>query len=282
MTSWGGCVLTELSISAAAVPRRHGIEACGTLTELRVSVAAERARVTARAMDGLGYHAGDVPNTGELFRECSELFEGVRPENRPKIMFYGKPAHNPRDAIWFGRPAEDGMMPLYRTYSTAYKSPKTKKGIAKAEPIKPMPGWMMHVLDELSIRHGLPPLNHVVLHRYLNGADNIGWHHDKYMDFEPGSSIVSVSLGATRCFQARKGERIVSIDVADGDVVTLSDACNRRAKHRIRRTTADVGVRFSITARTIDTHYDPAHKVFRHRESPVPVSYRRPVPNSNA
>lgn len=224
-------------------------------------------------MEGLQHYARDVQGTAELFANCADLFVGMRRENRPEITFYGKPAHNPRDAIWFARPAEDGMLPLYRTYTTAYKSPKTKKGIQGAIQPRPMPEWIARVLDDVSERHGLPPLNHVVLHRFLDGEDNIGWHHDKYMDFAPDSTVVSVSLGATRCFQARKGERVVSLSVADGDVVTLSHACNRKAKHRVRRTTEDVGVRYSITARTIDTHYDPENQVFRHRESPAPVSY---------
>ena len=46
----------------------------------------------------------------------------------------------------------------------------------------------------MSREHELPKLNHVVLHRYMDGEDTIGMHHDKYMDIAPGSTIVSSPL----------------------------------------------------------------------------------------
>ena len=59
-----------------------------------------------------------------------------------------------------------------------------------------------------------------------------------------------------------------SMQPADGDLVVLSDACNRTAKHRVPPTAAPKGVRYSITARAVDTHFDPERRVFRHRDAP--------------
>jgi hypothetical protein len=222
---------------------------------------------------GLQHHVGAVGDTDALRAHAEAAFRGARREDRPRFRSWGKDAHNPRDALWYARPAADGMLPLYRVYSTAYASPSTAAGLATAAPPAAMPEWLCAVLDRISAAHGLPALNHVVLHRYVDHRDGIGWHRDKYMDFAPGSSIVSLSLGATRRFEVRAGARHDRLAVADGDLVVLSYECNRAAKHRVPPTATPAGVRYSITARTVDTHFDPERRVFRHRDAPAAVAY---------
>ena len=46
--------------------------------------------------------------------------------------------------------------------------------------------------------------NYVLLNRYDNGQNYIGWHSDKRTNLKPGSSIVSVSLGQERTFQFKR------------------------------------------------------------------------------
>lgn len=230
--------------------------------------------MTTTTVPGLQHHRRAIRDTEALRGHAEAAFRGVLREDRPRFQSWGKDAHNPRDAIWYARPADDGMLPVYRVYNTAYKSPATTAGLADAVAPTAMPGWLCEVLDPLSLAHRLPPLNHVVLHRYVDHRDSIGWHRDKYMDFAPGSSIVSVSLGATRRFEVRDDDHHHHdrLDVGDGDVVVLSYECNRRAKHRVPPTAQPAGVRYSITARTVDTHFDPARRVFRHREAPGVVT----------
>ena len=92
-----------------------------------------------------------------------------------------------------------------------------------------MPSWLSECLRELSARHGLPPLNHAVVHRYVDGDDTIGMHHDKPLDIDPQSSIVSVSVGASRAF--RLGENTFTVN--DGDTVIIPFDTNLLKKHGI-------------------------------------------------
>lgn len=186
------------------------------------------------------------------------MFANVDPAERPKVQLYGRTGHIRRDALWYARPASDGMYPLYRTFRNAYGNPQTTAGIDAVPIPQHMPAWLETLLEELGARVGAS-LNHAVVHRYLNGDDFISPHHDKWMDLQPGAPIVSLSVGATRDFHV--GED--TFEVNNGDVVALADETNRTMKHGIRPRKTRPGVRYSVTARCVDTHYDPTRRVFR-------------------
>ena len=210
--------------------------------------------------------ASDV-NTTAFVRAVEAEFCDVDSRQRPTFLSRGRVCRNNRDAIWYGiRSDVDGMMPLYRVFNVAYGHPKTRAGIARATRVKEMPEWMRKVLHDLSKRHNIDALNHVVLHRYVDGKDTIGFHHDKYMDIKPGSTIVSLSLGCERTFAMRYGRTVVKYPVRDGDVVLLPYDVNKKAKHAILKSARTKGVRYSITARCIDTHYDEATGGHRYTE----------------
>lgn len=46
--------------------------------------------------------------------------------------------------------------------------------------------------------------NFVFVNRYANGMQHISWHQDDRRDLQPGSSIVSLSLGQERIFALRR------------------------------------------------------------------------------
>jgi alkylated DNA repair dioxygenase AlkB len=195
-------------------------------------------------------HARKAVATASLRAHIEPLF--ADPPPRAETRLYGKPGQVRRDALWFATPAADGAMPLYRTFPNAYGYPGTTAGVDKAVRPHVMPAWMDAV-----VRQVLPEGNHVVLHRYLDGCDHISPHRDKWMDIAPGSAIVSVSVGATRDF--RIGNE--TFPVEDGDVVTIPYELNQVMKHAVlpRRRGVD-DVRYSLTARVIDTFYDPETK----------------------
>lgn len=201
--------------------------------------------------------------------DVEATFRAGVPERTP-FAARGRTCVYRRDALWFARGA-GGYVPLYRTHNTAYGHPRSTRGIARAVRPRPMPPWLGDFLDEFAARHALPEFNHVVLHRYKDGRDTIGMHHDKWMDLAPGSTIACISLGATRRFALgdRRGRVLRSMDVEDGDAVLLSDADNRAMKHAIPPTRRDVGVRYSITARRMRTFYDPARGLFYHDDGPA-------------
>lgn len=179
------------------------------------------------------------------------------PPPRTKTKLYNREGEARRDALWYARYAADGFFPLYRTGSYCYHEPdRCRAGVKGAVAPHPMPDWLCSVLDDISARHGLPVLNHVVLHRYVDGSDTIGMHHDKYMDIDPGSTIVSVSIGAQRDFRIGKKNEYTTFAVSDGDTVLIEDAVNREMKHGIPPRKRCTGTRYSITARTICTFGD--------------------------
>lgn len=191
--------------------------------------------------------AQDVKNTAEVCRQLETCF--LDPPPRDTYPIFGRPGVIRRDALWFGRYTDDGFFPLYRTHKTAYGKPTTNYGVKDASPVLPMPEWLVTFLDDLSVRHNLPVLNHAVIHRYVDGDDTIGQHHDKPMDLHPDSTIVSVSIGATRAFKMGQD----TFDVRDGDTLMIPYRTNLEVKHGVPKRKRCRGVRYSITARTIHT-----------------------------
>lgn len=93
--------------------------------------------------------------------------------------------------------------------------------------------------------------NSVLLNRYRDGQDSIGFHADD----EPGvgPTIASVSLGAERVFELRPnrrggGVRPVKIPLGHGSLLVMSGDTQRNWKHGIRKTD-DIGMRISLTFR---------------------------------
>jgi hypothetical protein len=191
---------------------------------------------------------------------------------------------NRRDALHFAIPSssaeDDGAewWPVYRMYNTAYnrhaRSTETRAGTTGLHRARRMPPWMRELMRVIEAQCLAGPcgktqrLNHVVLHRYLDSGDGITKHRDKDLDMDPQSSIVTLSLGATRTFRLfppAGGKKLRDIHVADGDVVVLPLHVNRGIKHGIVPCRAPCGVRYSLTCRTMDTYYCPERRVLRTR-----------------
>ena len=67
---------------------------------------------------------------------------------------------------------------------------------------------------------------------------------------------------------------VTTTDVSShGDVVLLDFATNKEYKHGLHRTRRHVGVRYSITARCIDTFFDPQRRLVRTREDATVRAY---------
>jgi len=98
------------------------------------------------------------------------------------------------------------------------------------------------------------PLNSVLVNRYRNGSDYIGWHADDEPELGSRPMIVSVSLGATRRFQLRlRAPRTThkGIDLGHGDVLVMSGLAQQYWQHRIAPTRRPVGERLNLTFRNI-------------------------------
>ena len=125
-----------------------------------------------------------------------------------------------------------------------------------------MPEWLTNILDFVSNKYSIPELNHVVMHRYIDGKDVIGAHQDKDLDIMEQSTIVSISVGQSRFFKIQNSEskEVVKFRVNNGDMVLLPYTMNQCCKHQILKEAAAHEVRYSITARSISTFFDPDNR----------------------
>ena len=116
------------------------------------------------------------------------------------------------------------------------------------------------------------PLNHALLQRYPDRIANISLHADKTLDIARGSSIVNVSIGATRTMLLQHKDRerrdVRRIDLPHRSMFVLGWQTNRNWRHGIRPDRRrpgehrpderrDEGQRISLTFRHIATFLDP-------------------------
>ena len=108
----------------------------------------------------------------------AQLTAGVAWEQRA-IRLFGQEVPQPRLTAWYGDPA------ARYTYSGLTWEPQP---------------WTPALL---SLRQRLEaaaqaPFNSVLLNRYRDGRDSMGWHSDDEPELGPAPTIASLSLGATR------------------------------------------------------------------------------------
>lgn len=159
----------------------------------------------------------------------------------------------PRLVATQGEIGPDGEVPLYRHPADTYP------------PVRPWTPRVDAIRREVEALVG-HPLNHGLLQLYRDGKDWIGPHADKTLDIAPGSSIVNVSVGATRTMVLRRkgsfeeGTRpTVRIPLPHGSALQMSLETNRDWLHEVRKQGAsgELEPRISLTFRWIGTRLDP-------------------------
>ena len=100
---------------------------------------------------------------------------------------------------------------------------------------------MRHRLSERFV----PGLNFVLLNRYRDGRDWMGWHRDD--EAEVVDSVVSVSLGATRRLRFELACGKVGLDLEHGSVLVFDGTL----RHALTRTQRPVAERFNLTFRRL-------------------------------
>ena len=152
-----------------------------------------------------------------------------------QIVVFGKKHLEPRETAWYG---DNGIS---YTYSGLTHT---------ARP------WIP-ILTE--IRDGITDtihtsFNSVLLNRYRDGQDGVGWHADDELELGNQPVIGSVSLGQTRCFQIRRKQTSrepISLNLHHGDLVVMSGETQKFWEHQIPKTTQQVGERINLTFRKI-------------------------------
>src|SRR4051794_28159432 len=116
---------------------------------------------------------------------ATHLLEALRDElawEQREIVLYGKRILQPRLIAWGGeRP--------YR-YSGQTLEPR------------PMTASLLPLLEAVQIRTHVP-FNHVLVNRYRNGMDSMGFHADDEAELGENPQVATLSLGAVRRFVLR-------------------------------------------------------------------------------
>eukprot|EP00656_Telonema_subtile_P008807 TRINITY_DN14119_c0_g1_i3.p1 TRINITY_DN14119_c0_g1~~TRINITY_DN14119_c0_g1_i3.p1 ORF type:complete len:590 (+),score=110.82 TRINITY_DN14119_c0_g1_i3:1-1770(+) len=104
-------------------------------------------------------------------------------------------------------------------------------------------------------------LNHGTIQRYRDGTDSTALHSHKTLDIKHGSSVVTVSLGATRklILRSKDGRVRQEIALADGSLYLLGWKTNVGWLHGVPQSPNEtvVGPRVSLTLRNIATFVLP-------------------------
>jgi len=96
--------------------------------------------------------------------------------------------------------------------------------------------------------------NAVLLNRYRDGADGMGWHADDEPELGRNPVIASVSLGATRRFvlrHRRRRELRLDLPLPHGSVLVMSGATQHHWRHALPKSRRPVGERINLTFRRV-------------------------------
>jgi len=150
---------------------------------------------------------------------------------REKFPIFGREVEAPRQLAWFGNANLN-----YRYTGIDHFTE----------------GWPDELdrLRDVICHEAHHPFNFVLLNRYANGNEYMGWHRDD--ERGAGSCIASLSLGATRRFRWRQGAGMASefLDLEAGSLLLFDG----RLQHTLTKTKRATGERINLTFRMIDAY----------------------------
>lgn len=151
------------------------------------------------------------------------------------IRMYGKEIPLPRLSAWYG----DDDKPY--TYSGITLTPK------------PWSTELRLIKERIETAAGVR-FTSVLLNRYRNGKDHIGWHTDAEKELGQNPVIGSVNFGATRRFQLRRiDDHSVKheVELGHGTLLVMGGATQHYWQHQVPKTSASIGERLNLTFRVI-------------------------------
>jgi alkylated DNA repair dioxygenase AlkB len=192
----------------------------------------ERIELSEGAWLELWQHWLDAAEAGAL---SSALLRDVAWEQR-HIVLFGKPILQPRLIGWAGE--------LPYRYSGQTLEPR------------PWPDITRPVLARVN-QTARASFNHVLINRYRDGKDSMGYHADAEPELGPEPVVATLSLGARRRFLLRrhaKGtqEAPLALWLEQGSLLIMGGSCQQHYRHSIPRDTAPgVQQRISLTFRRL-------------------------------
>ena len=153
-------------------------------------------------------------------QEADRLFESLRNTiawRQDFIALFGRRIPLPRETAWYG----DGSY----VYSGIRNRPQ------------PWTSELAELRDRVAAR-AAAPFNSVLLNRYRDGRDAMGWHADDEPELGAAPVIASLSLGSTRTFQLRgnaEPRKRYEICLAHGSLLLMCGRSQHAYRHRIPR-----------------------------------------------
>ena len=154
---------------------------------------------------------------------------------REHIRLFGRRVAIPRQTAWHGEPG------CTYTYSGLTMSPR------------PWTATLQTIRQEVEAACGLP-FNGVLLNRYRDGNDSMGWHADDEPELGPSPTIASVTLGTPRTFQlkhrTRKDVPRIDLELAHGSLLVMRPPTQAHWLHAVpKRRRGELGIRINLTFR---------------------------------
>jgi alkylated DNA repair dioxygenase AlkB len=167
--------------------------------------------------------------------EADRLLLALRDELRweqREIVLYGRRVLQPRLIAWGGE----------RAYRYSGQTLEPRPLVPSLEP----------VLAAVQARTRVP-FNHVLVNRYRDGRDSMGFHADDEAELGENPVVATVSLGATRRFvlRPRRGRDLepLAYPLEHGSLLVMGGTCQRQYHHGIPRQPAVDAERVSLTFR---------------------------------
>jgi alkylated DNA repair dioxygenase AlkB len=97
------------------------------------------------------------------------------------------------------------------------------------------------------------PFNSVLLNRYRDGSDSIGWHADDEPELGVNPIVPSISLGAERRFVLRQKKRGTRLEypLRHGSLLVMAGTLQHHWLHSLPKCAAPAGERINLTFRNI-------------------------------
>ncbi|WP_397572345.1 alpha-ketoglutarate-dependent dioxygenase AlkB family protein [Silanimonas sp.] len=153
-----------------------------------------------------------------------------------RIRMFGRWVDSPRLSCWMG-----DAEARYR-YSGALFEP---------EPWHPAITALLPRLEAVCDAR----FNSVLLNRYRDGGDSMGWHSDDEPELGPAPVIASLSLGVERRFLLRmKDDHATKAEfrLRHGDLLVMRGDCQRVAQHALPKMAGVKGERINLTFRWVN------------------------------
>ncbi len=157
------------------------------------------------------------------------------PFTQHRVRLFGRELPAPRLSAWVGDPGAS-----YR-YSRVLHKPL------------PWTATLAALRERLNREFGVR-FNSVLVNRYRDGRDSMGWHADDEQELGRQPLIASISLGAVRKmrFRARAAANVgCALDLACGSLLLMAGDTQRLYQHAVPKTNAEVGERINLTYRVI-------------------------------